>query len=80
MSWASLVAQSVKNLQPIPVFLPGEFHGHRSLTGVTRVGHNLATKSPGVIKIKYNTLCYLGLINTLLISCKKITGHDEDSR
>ena len=48
--------------------------------GVTRVGQDLVTKSPGVIKIKYNTLCYLGLIKTLLISCQKITGCDEDSR
>ena len=47
---------------------------------VTRGRHDLMTKSPRVIKIKYNTLCYLGLIKTLLISCKKITGHDADSR
>ena len=38
--------------QPIPLFLPGESHGQRSLAGystvhgVARVGHDLATKSP----------------------------------
>ena len=37
--------------QPTPVFLPGEFHEQRSLAGysswgVTKVGHNLATKPP----------------------------------
>ena len=37
--------------QPTPVFLPGEFHGQRSLTGytvhgVTRVRDDLATNSP----------------------------------
>ena len=37
--------------QPISVFLPGDSHGQRRLTGyivhgVTRVGHNLATKPP----------------------------------
>ena len=40
--------------QPTPVFLPGESHGQRSLAGfwttavhgVTRVGHDLATKPP----------------------------------
>ena len=36
--------------QPIPVFLPGESHGHRSLTGYSpwghkRVRHKLATKT-----------------------------------
>ena len=25
--------------QPIPVFLPGEFHGQRSLVGYSRWGH-----------------------------------------
>ena len=34
--------------QPTPVFLPGKFHGHRSLVGCSpwgrkRVRHNLAT-------------------------------------
>ena len=49
--------------QPTPVFLPGEFHGQRSLAGtvhgVTRVGHDLATKSPPYMyihTIKMNTL------------------------
>ena len=37
--------------QPILVFLPGEFHGQRSLVGYSpwalkRVRHNLATKQP----------------------------------
>ena len=37
--------------QPTPVFLPREFHGQRNLVGyivqgVTRVGHDLATKPP----------------------------------
>ena len=35
--------------QPTPVFLPGEFHGKRSLVGYSpwghRVGHNLATNT-----------------------------------
>ena len=30
--------------QPTPVFLPGKFHGQRSLIGSQRVGHDLATK------------------------------------
>ena len=36
--------------QPIPVFVPGESHGQRSLAGygpwIARVGHELATKPP----------------------------------
>ena len=36
-SWASLVAQLVKN-PPTPVFLPGEFHGQRSLAGYSPWG------------------------------------------
>ena len=40
---------TLKQWQPTPVFLPGEFHGWRSLAGYSpwghkRVGHNLATK------------------------------------
>ena len=31
-----------------PVFLPGEFHGQRSLAGSQRVGHDWATKNIGV--------------------------------
>ena len=55
-SWASLVAQTVKNSPamwktwvrkipwrrdqlPTPVFLPGEFHGQRSLAGYSPWGH-----------------------------------------
>ena len=55
-SWASLVAQTVKNSPamwktwvrkipwrrdqlPTPVFLPGEFHGQRSLEGYSPWGH-----------------------------------------
>ena len=59
-SWASLVAQLVKNLPPMwetwvqslgredhlekemepsPVFLPGEFHGQRSLVAYSPQGH-----------------------------------------
>ena len=52
--WASLVAQAVKRLipwrrkwHPIPVLLPGKFHGQRSLVGCSlwnrRVGHYWAT-------------------------------------
>ena len=38
-----------KKWQPTPVFLPGKFHGQRSLAGYSpwgqkRAGHNLATK------------------------------------
>ena len=41
--------------QPTPVFLPGEFHGQRSLAGYSswggkRVRHNLATKQQQRIK------------------------------
>ena len=33
--------------QPTPVFLPGKSHGQRTtVNGITRVGHNLATKPP----------------------------------
>ena len=42
-----------KEWQPTPVFLPGESHRHRSLTGyihgVTGVGHNLVTKTKSII-------------------------------
>ena len=38
-SWASLVAQLVKNL-PTLVFWPGEFHGLYSPWGSQRVGHD----------------------------------------
>ena len=39
--------------QPTPVFLPGQFHGQRSLVGCSpwgckRVGHNLVTKQQQV--------------------------------
>ena len=53
--WASLVAQMIENLSamwdtkvwspwrrewlPTPVFLPGEFHGQRSLVGYSPWGH-----------------------------------------
>ena len=37
-SWASLVAQLVKN-PPTPVFWPGEFHGLESMD-LQRVGHD----------------------------------------
>ena len=30
--------------QPTPVFLPGKFHGERSLMGLQTIGDNLATK------------------------------------
>ena len=38
-----------KEIQPTPVFLPGEFHGQKSLAGYSpwgykRVEHNLVTK------------------------------------
>ena len=29
----------VRKWQPTPVFLPGEFHGHRSLAGYSSRGH-----------------------------------------
>ena len=37
--------------KPTPIFLPGKFHGQRSLVGYSprdckRVGHNLTTKQP----------------------------------
>ena len=38
--------------QPIPVFLPGEFHGQRSLVGsmgLQRVGHNLVNSERVVV-------------------------------
>ena len=46
---ATPAAQFQKNKRPNPVFLPGEFHGQRSLAGCCargckRVKHNLATK------------------------------------
>ena len=42
--------------QPTPVFLPGKFHGLRSLEGYSswgckRVGHNLVTKQQ--IKLRF---------------------------
>ena len=54
--WASQVALVVKNLfdpwvrkkpwrrasQPTPVFLPGKFHGQRSLVGHSPRGHKLS--------------------------------------
>ena len=46
--------------QPTPVFLPGKFHGQRSLAGhvhgVARVRHNLATKPPNMFSGYGNTL------------------------
>ena len=39
-----------KEMEPTPVFLPGEPHGQRSRVGYSpwaaRVGHDLATKPP----------------------------------
>ena len=31
--------EEMRKWQPIPVFLPGEFHGQRSLVGYTPWGH-----------------------------------------
>ena len=50
VSWVGKIPWRRK-WQPAPVFLPGESHGQRSLTGYTvhgvaRIGHNLATKPP----------------------------------
>ena len=50
--------------QPTPVFLPGESHGQRSLTGYSpwgykRVGHNLAKHSL-VLKTMY-FMCYVNI-------------------
>ena len=53
VTWARSLGQEgsprEKKWQPIPVLLPGKFHGQRSLVsyspwGSKRVGHNLATK------------------------------------
>ena len=42
------ILQAEGNGQPTPVFLPGEFHGQRSLAGYSpwncTVGHDLVTK------------------------------------
>ena len=50
--WSNLAAARYtweENWQPIPVFLPGEFHGQRSLTGYStwsqRVRHDWVTNS-----------------------------------
>ena len=55
-----------KEMEPTPVFLPGESQGERSLTGyspgITRVGHDLATKPPPPpphIHININTHIYV---------------------
>ena len=44
--------------QPTPVFLPGEFHGQRSLAGYSpwghkRAGHDLPTKQQCIYTPKY---------------------------
>ena len=38
-----LIAQSVKNLQPTPVFLPRKSHGQRRLVGHSPWGHKIRT-------------------------------------
>ena len=67
---ASLVAQMVKNLPamhetwtsewllPAPVFLPGEFHGQRSLSGYSPWGHKESntTEQFSLSKVKSHTL------------------------
>ena len=57
--WVGKIVWSRK-WQPTPVFLPGKFHGQRSLAGYSprgckRVGHNLATKQQNPQDISY---CY----------------------
>ena len=47
-AWAGKISLE-KEMQPIPVFLPGKSHGQRSLAGYNpwghrRIRHNLATK------------------------------------
>ena len=42
-TWALSLAEEdplEKGMQPTPVFLPGEFHGQRSLVGYSPWGHN----------------------------------------
>ena len=58
--------------QPTPVFLPGEFHGHRSLTGYSplgsqRVRHNWACTNTQ--RINYIQQCFTYNIYTLWVSC-----------
>ena len=54
--------------QPTPVFLPGKFHGQRSLVGssprsLKRGGHNLATKQQQQYPHKY--YCLISFIHSL---------------
>ena len=46
----------------IPVFLPGKFHGQRSLVGYSpkswlqRIGHDRATEHPRTVKVRSEVL------------------------
>ena len=76
--WASLVAQTVKNLpamqetrfdpwvrkipwrrewQPTLVFLPGEFHGQRSLVSYRPLGHKESYMTEQLTHTHTHTLC-----------------------
>ena len=55
--------------QPIPVFLPGEFHGQRSLVGYSpwahRVGHNWETNT---LQLGIKKICSKGAEKLFLLS------------
>ena len=48
---------------PTPVFLPGEFHGQRSLAGYNPCGHK---ESDTIQRLNNNTYC-IGLLRTLVV-------------
>ena len=62
-SWVWSLVRKIpwrREWQPIPVFLPGEFHGQKTLTGYSplghRVGHDWVTNT-GSLSIERDSLC-----------------------
>ena len=63
--------QTLMKWQPTPVFLLGELHGQRSLTGYSLwdckgVGHNLVTKQQQLSKC-ISSICIYYLHNTIYL-------------
>ena len=69
-------ASSIPELGRSPVFLPGKFHGQRSLAGYSpwghKVGHNLATKDTHVVRSP--RMSYLSLLLSVSPRCNSGVG------
>ena len=56
--------------QPTPVFLPGESHGQRGLTGYSPWGHKELDTTERLTHVLYMGTCYLILVSVLSQTCE----------